>query len=73
MSIDADGSCSDATRGEHLMFTAYCPREAADVLLTYGRLRTMRNSPLGIELAFDCWCGEALEVLTGYAAPEPVR
>jgi hypothetical protein len=55
------------------VFAAYCPRCASEVLLTYGRLRSLANTPLGIELAFTCWCGELLEVLTGASADEPVR
>jgi hypothetical protein len=53
------------------VFSTYCPRCDAEVLLTYGRLRSLANTPLGIELAFTCWCGEALEVLSGASAPEP--
>jgi hypothetical protein len=47
------------------MFSAYCPYETADVLLSYGRLRSLANTSRGIELRFACWCGETIEVLTG--------
>jgi hypothetical protein len=50
------------------MFSAYCPHEAAEVLLTYGRLRSLANTPHGIELQFACWCGETIEVRTGTLA-----
>lgn len=53
------------------MFSAYCPAEDAEVLLTYGRLRSLSNTPEGIELRFACWCGQTIEVLTGATAEVP--
>jgi hypothetical protein len=53
------------------VFSAYCANCGAEVLLTYGRLRSLANTPLGIELAFTCWCGETIEALTGTTADEP--
>lgn len=54
------------------MFSAHCPVCNGPVLLSWSRLRSLANTPLGIELAFDCWCGTRLEVLTGRTADEPV-
>jgi hypothetical protein len=54
------------------MFAAHCPEHGSEVLLPFSRLRCLRNTPLGIELAFECWCGASLEILTGYSAAEPV-
>lgn len=53
------------------MYAPYCPRHGSRVLLSWPRLRWLENTPEGIELTFECYCGEHVEVLTGRLADAP--
>ena len=46
------------------MFDAYCPSCRTSRLYTLSRLALL-NTPLGIEVAVRCYCGETFEVLLG--------
>ncbi len=46
------------------MFDAYCPSCRTARLYTLSRLALV-NTPLGIEVAVRCYCGETFEVLLG--------
>jgi hypothetical protein len=48
------------------MFGAHCPRCDRVGLYGVSRMRGLVNSPLGIELTFECYCGEILTILTGW-------
>lgn len=50
------------------MFSAYCPRHAAEVLYSASSIRGIRNTPHGIVLTIECYDGERFEVLSGRAA-----
>lgn len=39
------------------MFTAYCPRHGAKVLLFPEHIIELRNRPNGVELSWRCTCG----------------
>lgn len=47
------------------MFDAHCPRCDAVRMLPISRLRSLVNSPLGIEVTLECYCGEVFELLLG--------
>ncbi|MPZ87698.1 MAG: hypothetical protein GEU81_06395 [Nitriliruptorales bacterium] len=48
-----------------VMFDAHCPRCNAIRLLPISRLRSLVNSPLGIEVTLECYCGAVFELLLG--------
>lgn len=52
------------------MLDVYCPHCNAVGLFWASQVR-LRNSPLGIEAAVDCYCGRPVEVLLG-RGPRPV-
>lgn len=53
------------------MYAPYCSRHGSRVLLSWPRLRWLENTAAGIELTFECYCGEHVEVLTGRLADAP--
>lgn len=55
------------------MIAAYCPGHHATLLFSESRIRGLFNTPIGIELFLECYCGERIEILTGRTADEPER
>ncbi len=53
------------------MLAAYCPRDDATWLFSETRIRALANTPIGIEVRLECYCGEQIEFLTGITADEP--
>ena len=53
------------------MLDAYCPNCDAVYLYSLSRIRGLANSPLGIELTLECYCGRIIEVLTGWGPALP--
>jgi hypothetical protein len=47
------------------MFTAYCPKHQADVLLGNNSIRGLANTDAGIIVLLECSCGERIAQLTG--------
>lgn len=47
------------------MLAAHCPVCDVTQLYSYRHLRCLCNTPLGIEMVIDCYCGERFEQLTG--------
>lgn len=47
------------------MFDTHCPGCKSFRLLPISRLRGLVNSPLGIEVTLECYCGEIFELLLG--------
>jgi hypothetical protein len=47
------------------VLVAYCPRHGRSVLFSESRLSRMRNTPAGVEVELDCYCGEHLRLLGG--------
>jgi hypothetical protein len=54
-----------------LMLSAYCPRHGSTVLYSPSSITGIRNTPLGIEVTIECYCGELIEVLSGASSAEP--
>lgn len=50
------------------MFSAYCPRHQAEVLLGNAAIRGLANTDAGIIVLLECTCGERIAQLTGRAA-----
>jgi len=50
------------------MFTAYCPKHQADVLLGNSSIRGLTNTDAGIIVLLECSCGERIAQLTGRTA-----
>ncbi|MBA2528902.1 MAG: hypothetical protein H0V19_02885 [Euzebyales bacterium] len=50
------------------MLAAYCPAHGATLLLSESRIRRLANTPRGIELLLECYCGQPIEMLTGRRA-----
>lgn len=50
------------------MFTAYCPRHRATVLIWTSGIDRIVNTAEGIEVHFHCTCGHRGEWLTGRRA-----
>jgi len=40
------------------MFTVHCPQHGALVLLGPDQITGLVSTPCGIELHWECWCGE---------------
>ncbi len=56
------------------MFAIDCPTHGSRVLVTERRIRNLVNTPAGILLDVECWCGTHVQVLTGRnAAPRDGR
>ena len=54
------------------MFSIHCPRHGSDVLLFPSAIRGLRNTLHGIELDWQCTCGETGTLLTGRLGPQRV-
>ena len=50
------------------MFAIYCPKHASRVLMTERHIRSMRNTPHGILLDVECYCGTHVTIRTGRKA-----
>ena len=40
------------------MFKVFCERHAAEVLLTHDNIVSVVNGPTGVEMAWECYCGQ---------------
>lgn len=47
------------------MFTIECPTHRSTVLLSERRIRAIRPSAEGLEVAYECWCGHRGRFATG--------
>lgn len=47
------------------MFAIQCPTHDSEVLLTERRIRRMENTPRGIVMDVECYCGTRVLVRTG--------
>jgi hypothetical protein len=47
------------------VLVAYCPRHGRSVLFSESRLSRLRNTPAGVQVELDCYCGEHLRLLGG--------
>jgi hypothetical protein len=55
------------------MFDAHCPACGLTGIYPLSHIQSVVNSPLGIEVAVRCWCGETFEVLLGRGPRELSR
>jgi DNA-directed RNA polymerase subunit RPC12/RpoP len=51
------------------MFAIECPRHGHRVLVPETRIRGLHNTPRGIRLEIECWCGARVTVRTGRSRP----
>jgi hypothetical protein len=47
------------------MFAIQCPNHGTEVLVTERRIRRMENTPGGIVMDVECYCGTHVVVRTG--------
>jgi hypothetical protein len=47
------------------MFAIDCPRHRTTMLVSERRIRALRNTPTGIELDVECYCGHVQSIKTG--------
>ena len=40
------------------MFKVFCPRHGSEVLLGYDNIVSISNGPDGVEMAWECYCGQ---------------
>ena len=40
------------------MFEVFCPRHATEVLLAYDNIVSVVNGPTGVEMEWECYCGQ---------------
>jgi len=50
---------------ESTVLTAYCPHHDATLLFQVSRIDVLRNTPRGIEVEMNCYCGEHLLLRRG--------
>lgn len=55
------------------MFTVFCPRHDADVLIWPSMIDGVRNTSAGIEVAYHCTCGHSGTWVTGRGALSKAR
>jgi hypothetical protein len=51
------------------MISIDCPRHDARVLVGASRIRSFHNTPYGIYLSVDCYCGQRVAIATGRNRP----
>lgn len=57
-----------ATHDAYIMLTIYCPTHNSEVLVGPRRIRHLVNTPHGIELVVECYCGHRVDAVTGRRA-----
>lgn len=51
------------THDAYSMLTIYCPTHNSEVLVGPRRIRHLANTPHGVELVVECYCGHRADVL----------
>lgn len=51
------------THDAYSMLTIYCPTHNSEVLVGPRRIRHLANTPQGVELVVECYCGRRVDVL----------
>jgi hypothetical protein len=51
------------------MYIIDCPHHGKRTIVPLDAIRSLENTPQGIVLEIECWCGGIVTVVTGRAAP----